>query len=191
MQPVVIGIVFKRVAGEIKILTQMRLVQNKAYDPLYDRTWEAVGETIEKDEKGNPTETVFQAVIRGVREECGKPDIRLELLGVFGAGLKMLNLGDIYRTSYSTTGKGDNVYSIEPFDFVQQMGQPQPWFGPVFLVKVAEDFEPDHTKSDGEAGEPKWWSPRDLLAAIDSEPHKFMGLHMPALKKAAMFFLHN
>lgn len=165
MKPVVIGVIFRRVAGKVRILTQMRLVQNKKYDPLYDQTWEAMGETV------NEGESVIDALIRGVREECGAPDFSpLRIIGADG------------KTVW-TTGKGDTILCCEPFCFVQQIGPPQPWLGPVFLVEVAEDFEPDRSKNDGEAGEPKWWSPKELFEAISVGPQNFMGLHMPALAK--------
>ena len=132
------------------------------------------------DKNGNPTETVVEAVVRGIREECGKPDFLP--LAIYGAEMKRVN------PEFSGTRKGDSIFSVQPFDFVQQMGPPQPWIGPVFLVGVSTGFEPDHSKSDGEASEPKWWEPRDLITAIEKEPHKFMGLHMPSLQKAALLF---
>lgn len=178
MKPVVMGIVIRRKDNLWQILTQLRLVQNKSYDPLYDQTHEVVGETIKfNKETGQPTETIYQALLRGVAEECGKPDF--EPLAVYGAGFKPV----LVRTM--STGKGDSIVEIDPYTFVQQMGPPQPWIGPVFLVAVPSDWEPDHGQSDGEAGHPKWWNPHELADAIQSKPADFMGLHMPALLKAA------
>lgn len=174
MKPVVVGIIFRCNAdSSIEILTQLRLVQNKSYDPLYDRTWEAIGETLEKDEN------ILDALVRGIREECGKPD---DFVPEAIYGSKTIDLMDS-EDRMSTTGKDDRYLVVEPFDFVQSLGPPQPWIGPVFLVEVREDFEPDHTKSDGEAGEPKWWNPKELSQEIESSPEKFMGLHISSLKK--------
>jgi len=122
-------------------------------------------------------ETVFDALLRGVREECGKPDF--EPVAVYGGGFKKV------EPVTKSTGKGDIICEIEPYSFVQQMGPPQPWIGPVFLVEVSADFEPDHSQSDGEAGEAMWWDPDDLKRAIVQDPSKFMGLHMPALLRVA------
>lgn len=174
MKPVVVGIIYRRVGDRIQILTQLRLVQNKKYDSLYDKTYEAIGETL------NQGEGVIDALLRGVAEECGQPDF------------KPVSIGDpkdqtIWITGKTiwTTGKGDQIGCLEPFCFVQQMGPPQPWIGPVFLIEVPSDWEPDHSKSDGEAGEPRWWDPSELLRQIQRTPEKFMGLHLPALYKFA------
>ena len=75
MKPVALAIIIRHKADSdrYEILTQIRLVQNKSYDPLYHRTMEAVGETLEKDKEreGYPAETFLEAALRGVREECG------------------------------------------------------------------------------------------------------------------------
>lgn len=179
MKPVVMGIVIRKKDNFWQILTQLRLVQNKAYDPLYDQTHEVVGETIKfNKETGQPTETIYDALLRGVAEECGKPDFRP--VAVYGAGLKNVSLDT------KTTGKGDIIVEIEPYSFVMQMGPPQPWIGPVFLVEVPSNWEPDHGQSDGEAGHPKWWHPDELAHAILSNSGQFMGLHMPSLLRAAI-----
>lgn len=174
MKPVVVGIVFKRDRiGFIRILTQLRLVQNKTYDPLYDRTFEAMGETIESGE------SVTDALLRGIAEECGKP------------GFKPLRIHGTGGKTVWTTGKKDSIVCCEPLCFVQSMGPPQPWIGPVFAVEVPSDFEPDHSKSDGEAGQPRWWTPKEMLSAIQHDPSRFMGLHMPALEKFCIATLDN
>ncbi len=171
MKPVVIGVLFRRHKGGVQILTQLRLVQNKSYDPLYDRTWEAMGETL------NPGESVIDALVRGVKEECGRTDFVPNR--IIGADGKVL----------WSTSKGDNVLACEPLCFLQSLGPPQPWFGPAFAVEVAEDFEPDHSKSDGEAEAPKWWGAKEMLDAIQRDPSQFMGLHMPALEKFCLAVL--
>lgn len=172
MKPVVMGLVVKRdEAGYFSILTQLRMVRNKTYDPLYDRTHEIVGETLE------PNENILDGLVRGVAEECGKPGFKPK--AIYGAGLQELD-AQVY-----TTGKGDRILGCEPFCFVQQLGPPQPWLGPVFIVEADTDFEPDHRQSDGEAAEPKWWNPWHLKEVLKSKPHRFMGLHLPALLKAS------
>ncbi|MDP1706928.1 MAG: NUDIX domain-containing protein [bacterium] len=180
MKPVVIGILYRRRKnGQVQILTQERLVQNHDYDPLYDHTLEVMGETLHEGE------SVLDALIRGIQEECGVPEF--EPLAICGADGKRLSLAEI---TYST-GKDDYILEVEPFCFVQQLGKPQPWIGPVFLVHVDQDFEPDQSQNDGEAGEYKWCRPRELLNLISEDPGNFMGLHMPALKKAAKFFIND
>lgn len=166
MKPVVIGVLYRtNRMGFMDILTQRRVVLNKSYDPLYDGTWEAVGETIK------PGESAIDALIRGIAEECGVPNFRPLRIGKGG-------------TSWST-GKGDRVLCYMPLCFVRSVGLPQPWEGPAFLVEVSGDFEPDQSKNDGEAGEHKWWGPPDLAESIRREPNGFMGLHIPALVLAA------
>lgn len=173
---VAMAILFRR-RSNVEILLQQRLVKNKAYDPLYDRTAEAIGETLEVDDKGQAKETLLEAAIRGVQEECGKPDFKP--LAMYGAGLKRL------KPETHSTGRGDEYFACEPFCFIQSMGPPQPWLGPVFVFEVDPDFEPDHTRSDGEAGGPAWWLPDVLATTIIQTPKQFMGLHMPALLKFA------
>jgi hypothetical protein len=171
MKPIVIGIIIKRVGGEWRILTQKRIVQNKAYDPLYDGTWEAVGETI------NPGESFIDALMRGISEECGAPSFKPK--AIWSSGFK--NSGPRLRT----TGKDDQILANEPFDFVQQMGPPQPWIGPVYLVEAYRNFEPDPSKNDGEASEARWWSPDELQKELELHRGRFMGLHYPSLEKVA------
>lgn len=174
MKLVVIAVIVKRLENDqIVIMTQQRLVQNHNYDPLYDGTWEAVGENVKEGEN------MIDALIRGIREECGKPDFRPERISM------RQEISSMY-----TTGRGDSILCVEdPLCLVQQMGPPQPWVGPAFLVHVDRDFEPDQTKSDGEAGDHKWWRPKELIQAIHEEPESFMGLHMPALEKAAQLYI--
>jgi len=177
MKPVAIAIIFRYKAKKVEIMTQLRLVKNKSYDPLYDRTHEAIGETLDKHETGWPKETFLAAAIRGIREECGRPDF--EPVGVYGADMKLL------EHCMVDTGKGDSYFACEPFCLVQSLGPPQPWFGPAFLVEAASDFEPDYANADGEADEHTWWAPLDLLAAMEADPSRFMGLHLEPLRLAA------
>lgn len=184
MKPTVTGILFRRKKNFIEVLTQLRLVREPLYDPLYDQTWEAVNETLEVGE------SVLEGLLRGIKQECGKPDFTP--LGIYGAELSSRPFAKVFEESLTegrhTTGKGDSILIVEPFCFVQQMGPPQPWLGPVFLVEVSEDFEPDHSKSDGEAGEARWWNPWHLVQAIREDPGKFMGLSVAALAKAGKLF---
>ena len=180
--PVVVGIIFRRdTVGTVSILTQKRIVkvypgEDPPYDPLYHGTNEAMGEKL------NPGESVIDALIRGVKEECGKPDfVPQRIIGAEGK--------TVWTTGKGYAGEQDKIICCDPFCFVQSMGPPQKWFGPVFLIEVQQDFEPDHSKSDGEAGEPKWWSPEELLAAIKKSPNNFMGLHMPAIEKLCLAIL--
>ncbi len=174
---VAMGLIFRRRPTYLEVLLQQRLVKNKEYDPLYHRTAEIVGETLEVNDNGWPKETLLEAAIRGVREECGKPDFKP--LAVYGAGMQKM----IAETHW--TGRGDEYFACEPFCFIQSMGPPQPWLGPVFVFEVEPTFEPDHTQSDGEAGCAGWWLPEILAETIHQTPKQFMGLHVPALKKFA------
>lgn len=157
MKLVVIGVAIKRCGEDVLILTQKRLVQNKSYDPLYDNTWEAMGETVKNDE------SVFDALVRGFKEECGNPDF---------LPVRIFGKSDI---PFWTTGKGDAVLSCEPFSFVQSLGPRQPWVGPVFVVEMDSSFEPATAMNDGEAGEPRWWNARELSEAIEMNPDGFHG----------------
>ncbi len=166
MKNVVVGIAFKTtVQLEVLIMTQLRKVQNKAYDPLYDNTWEAMGETM------NPNEHVIDALVRGCREEWGQSDDWTPLR-ILGSSAKVW-----------TTGKGDTAFCHEPFCLLQNVGPPQPWYGPCFLVQVARDFEPNFALSDGEASDVRWWKAPKLKRAIKQNPQQFMGWHIPALYK--------
>ena len=168
LKPVVIGIVFKRApSGALMILTQRRISNPlyPLYDPIYGDTQEAVGETLKEGE------SVLDALMRGCAEECGHPDF--SPLRIYGAEGRLT----------WTTGKKDTILCCDPFCFVQQMGPPQPWLGPVFAVEVSQDFAPDHSKSDGESAAPQWWTAAELRNAIADNPSKFMGLHMPAYEK--------
>ena len=166
MRPVVIGVLFRRNRmGFVDILTQRRIVKNKSYDPLYDGTWEAMGETVEEGE------SVIDALIRGVAEECGVPGFKP--VQINGGGLVW------------STDKNDRILASTPLCFVQSLGPPQPWLGPAFLVEVGGDFEPNQENNDGEAGAHRWWNPPDLEEAASKKPGSFMGLHLPALVAAA------
>lgn len=105
------GIIFRRKGNEIETLTQLRLVQNPSYDPLYDRTGEAAGGLIELSENGWPEEDIVSALFREVAEECGVP------------GFQPLATHGVSGQTIWTTDKGDEIFCVEPFTFVMQMGQ--------------------------------------------------------------------
>lgn len=167
---VAVGVAFKRTPEGPKIMTNLRKVQNPEYDPLYDNTWEAMGETVE------PGEDMITALIRGFREECGVPDFKP--LEIYGAE----------EVTWST-GKGDTIQYLEPLCYLHGMGPPQPWTGPVFAVEVALNFEPNFDASDGEAIAVKWWDPVELRHEIKYHPKNFMGWHMPAFDKLCVKLL--
>ena len=123
-----------------------------------------MGETVE------PGENIFEALIRGFREECGVPDFKPE---IYGMGGKI----------WFSTGKGDSVQCLKPLCYLHNMGLPQPWSGPAFALQVRPDFEPNFNLADGEANAVKWWDPSELGKAIERNPQSFMGWHMPALLK--------
>ncbi|OGG77934.1 hypothetical protein A3B35_02125 [Candidatus Kaiserbacteria bacterium RIFCSPLOWO2_01_FULL_54_24] len=182
--PVVVGVIFRKNAnGTTSILTQKRVVkifpgEDPPYDPLYHDTYEAMGEKL------NPGESVIDALIRGVKEECGKPDFVPKL--IIGAEDKT-----VWTTGREYAGEKDNVVCCDPFCFLQSMGPPQKWLGPAFLVEVSADFDPDLSKSDGEASGVRWWKPNELRVAINCNQSQFMGLHMPALYKAAVYLANK
>lgn len=161
----VVGIIFKRrISGAVLIMTQLRLVQNKDYDPISDRTWEGVGETVKSGE------SVFDALIRGVREECG--DQNFKPLAIYGAD----------ETRW-TTGKGDEMHAHNPLCFTQNLKVPQPWAGPLFAVEVSAGWEPNYRLADGEAGDHLWWTPDTLLGELENHPEKFHCFHFPGFVK--------
>ena len=172
---VVLGAAFKRTPDGVRILTQRRKVQNQyqSYDPLYDQTWEGMGERME------PGEDVIAALIRGFAEECGHP--QFQPIAIRGQE----------KITWWTTGKQDRYQCLEPFCFIHSMGPPQPWSGPAFIVEVASDFEPDLAEADGEADDFRWWDPAELQKALEEEPGRFMGLHIAVLHKLAAMLLSS
>lgn len=165
IKPVVMGILVREAQGTVRIMTQWRKVNDHSYDPLYDQTWEVVGETV------RPGESVIDALVRGIREECG---VAIDSAWIDTGGKKR-----------RTNKKGEDVRMFNPFTFVQSVGEPQLWIGPVFVVRVPEKWEPNYEKADGEATKHKWWDPSELLWAMQEHPEQFMGLHAPALQALA------
>lgn len=170
---VVIGVIFKRMPDGPRVLLQIRRVQNRSYDSLYDGTWEAMGETIEMKED------VFAGLVRGCAEEYGHPNF---------VPLKIYPK-QLSRTC--TTGKEDVVQYFESYCNVHSLGPPQPWSGYAFAVEVLPGFEPDYSRHDGEADSGRWWKPIELLAEIKRSPFKFSGLTMPAVEKVCKDLLHG
>ena len=157
---VAIGIPVRFNGLEIEIMTQLRLVRNQDYDPISDRTWEAIGETVKEGE------SVLDALIRGFREECG--DEQFMPVDILGA-----------PTDWST-GKGDHEHLYTPLCFLQNLAAPQPWAGPCHVVTVPHWWEPDYSKSDGEAGDHCWWSAEHLKHELDHRRETFHRFHYPA-----------
>jgi hypothetical protein len=164
---VVVGIIVKWSSDEqgLFICTQTRNIRKKGYDLLYDQTQEAMGETVKE------WEGVLDALIRGCREEFKSPGLVPEM--VIGSD------GEVFFTR----PEKDEILGLNPWYFVQQLIGQHQWAGPVFIVVVPEDFEPQ-LDDQGEASAHKWWKPSDLLNELESTPSAFMGLHYPALLKA-------
>jgi hypothetical protein len=180
---VVTGIIIKRVDGDWKILTCIRVVQNKAYDPLYDQTNEVMSETMKNPEEGEDVEDVPSALNRGIKEEYG---VGMDnVIQVMGQDLKPVDIR-VYDG-----GKGDKYLSLEPFHFTQSLAEPQPWITVFFVVEVTPDFEVNHELKDGEAGASRWWNLKELGEALEANPAAFMGLHVQALRKAIDQLSHN
>ncbi len=167
---VTLPVIVRKKEGKPQILTQVRHVLNKDYDPLYDNTHEISGETL------NPWENIIEATYRGVEEEAGCP--RNMILKIIG--------GD-NETYFSTgrkneTGEKDKILGLSPYYFCQQLKGPQPWAGLVFVVVVFPDFEPKLDK-EGEVSGFQWWTIERLSEKLKKSPERFMGLHYPALVK--------
>ena len=75
---------------------------------------------------------------------------------------------------------GDWYY--RPLCVVWNQGKPQHWIGPIFVVVVDPDFEPNYDGGDGEAGPHRWWWPDQLLETMSEAPDLFMGPVIPALE---------
>lgn len=160
----VCGIGFKIVPEGIRVMTQWRHVTHKSYDPIYDNTWEVMGETLE------PGECIIYGLIRGCREGWGHPNF-----------LPMKISGSDTEICWAKNGSGSVLTT--PFCFIENLGPPQPWNGPVFLVQVHPEFEPNFTRADGEATKARWWEAQELLHEIETNPQIFNGWHAPALHK--------
>ena len=183
IKPVVVAIIIKRTTDGFLIMTQKRRVRDPAYDWLYDGTWEAMGETL------LPKEDVLDAVVRGIREECG---MSVNPWSIFGNPNDLMRSpGDANRFAMRGNEWGDRGILHQPFAFVQSIGEPQLWLGPVFLVSVPPSWEPNFEAADGEATKHRWWKPGELLEEMHSHPAGFMGLHAPALRLLAAGLTHQ
>jgi hypothetical protein len=165
---VVVGIPIKRTrTGRIRIMTQLRMVQNPSYDPISHKTWEAIGETV-KEEDG----TILATLERGFLEECGLD--KFDPLRVYGGSVIEWTTGKQYAE------RQDRQHCHQPFRFLQNLDIPQPWVGPCFVVEFSPDWEPDYSKSDHEGGGNRWWSAEELKKAIKENPGTFACFHHPA-----------
>jgi len=145
-----------------QVRTQTRHVLNKVYDPLYDGTHEAVGETVKSGE------SLVDAVLRGVAEEVGYVGGNVTVVGATGA--------------ITATHRTDPVFTaLEPYQFVQQLGPPQPWAGLGFVALLPDDAELGAGYD--EVRSAQWWQPAELLLKLQREPELFMGFHYPVLLK--------
>ena len=165
IKPFVLAIIVKETADGLRIMTQTRVVVTPGYDPHNHLTQEGVGETLK------PGKGLLNTVYEGIKEECGVD------IGKVQHRFAGWNLEE-----WHSTGRGDTTSFIRPFGYVHSIGEPQFWTGPVFVVVVGEDFEPDFSKGNGEASDCTWWSPEDLLMGIKRNPTRFMTLHAPAFR---------
>ena len=101
------------------------------------------------------------------------------VIQIIGAGGKRIQHAD-HRAHTLSTRPEDEMLSLEPFGFIQQLKGPQPWVGPVFVVEVRSDFEPQ-LDEEGEVSAHRWWTPLELAEVLRTTPIAFMGLHYPAL----------
>lgn len=161
------AVVYSLHASGLEILTQLRHVLNAEYDPLYDGTWEAMGETLE------PDEDIIDALLRGLKEECGL---------AFKTKSTIHGIGPDSRFK---SDRGEAVTTTQPLCYLHSTGEPQKWTGPLFLVEAPPDFVPSARFSEGEVADYRWWRPSELLAQIDATPDKFMAYHRQALRLAA------
>jgi len=160
-------IVRKHATEGVQVLTQTRNVLNKDYDPLYHGTEEAAGETFEPDND----RTVFDCLLRACTEELGAPNFQYERM-----------IGGTIQVQSSRPE--DEVEVVEPYLTTHMLRGSQRWLSMNFVFLVAPDFEPK-ISDDGEVSGFTWWSPHDLMAALEQNPKRFCGLDTPAFKKLA------
>jgi len=131
---------------------------------------EVVGESVKDPGKRweDKWEGVFDAVVRGCREELGSP------------GLNPVKIICGERKTFTTMPGRDEILAFQPYLLLQQVIGPQPWVGPGFVVVVPEDFEPK-PDTEGEVGSHRWCNPAELWDELHANPSSFMGLHYPLL----------
>lgn len=170
----VTGVVYKcLVDGTVEILTQRRRVMDQLYDPFYDGTWEAVGETL------TPGEDIVAAIHRGLREECGSTEET------------PISIPGVPDDFLFASERGECMSWVRPLCYLHSSGQPQPWTGPAFLVKVPHDFVPSNAMSQGEVGDYCWWNPALLLESMAHYPERFSAFDRPALRLAALTLMSS
>jgi 8-oxo-dGTP pyrophosphatase MutT (NUDIX family) len=163
--------IFKYSENGPLILTQERSVQDKTYDPFYDKTYECPQGRLESNE------TFLDALFREVKEETG---MDIKDVHILGSGFLPV------ATSIFSTRNEDEYYAVQPLLLTQTMKGPQPWLAAGFAVEVPLDWKPDYCKADGAASKEKWWTPEDLIQEIENSPRSFMGLSAPLLLNVAM-----
>lgn len=171
MRLIAIGVVVRAEnSGEYSVRTQVRRVLDLTYDPLYDRTLEAVGETVQV------AEPITDAVVRGLHEEVGI-DVSRTPYAVFGRA------GALVSTRDKSQNTLDKYLTVEhPYMYVQTLKGPQPWVGLGFVVLVPPKT-PATVGSDGEASNARWWNAEQLLEKLEGSRSDFMGFHYPVLKR--------
>lgn len=68
-----------------------------------------------------------------------------------------------------------------PLCRIENVGEPHHWVGHVYAIKVPPTWKPCPEKSDGEAGEIRWWNTAGLRAALTENQEQFMVLSVPPL----------
>ena len=129
----------------------MRHVLDKAYDPYFDNTLEAVGESVHW---GEP---IVDAVARSLAEEMGlPPSTKIVFLG-----------GEDHAgsTAVTTAHAGAPILSLLPYIYVQALKEPQPWCGLGFVAVLPASTPA--TSGDKEVGASAWWDPAELLAKLE------------------------
>jgi len=172
---IAIAVIVRRdAAGQFSVRTQVRHVQNTQYDPMYDNTLEAVGETVKVDEP------IVDAVKRGVHEEVGL-DLDTTPYAVFGhRATQFVSTRERSQNSLDKYHVSEN-----PYIFVQTLKGPQPWVGLGFVVLVPPKSPATIGRGDGEADGAVWWDAKELLVKLESRA-EFMGFHYPVFKRVCM-----
>lgn len=167
---VAITVVIRPFHSSFQIRTQIRRVQDLSYDPLYDGTIEAVGESVKW---GEP---IVDTVSRGLVEEMGlSSDTKYVVLGAEGGMI-----------STSSSDRNDPMFSLSaPYIYVQALQEPQPWCGLGFVALVPELMPA--TSGDEEVGESRWWDTAELLIKLEDQNQRrqFMSFHYPVFLRVA------
>lgn len=191
----------------------MRFVRRRDYDWINHNCWEPVAGLCETGKD------ILTTLLKEFEEECGmspgwKP---LRILGVSDEDLQnddrkvtvlssKQDFEQAWRIFYGGTpadpkvwanGSGDKTRRYQPRQIggrvplavVCNYGEPQKWYGPVFVLVVSPGWEPDYTRAvrraPGEAGPCLWCTPYQLLRLMKERPDIFMGPFIPAYELLA------